>query len=232
MVVNAVVFDLDGTISSFNVDYTTVRSEVRSMLIANGVPGSLLAPKESIFEMLNKTEIFLRNSKKLPNAIDDLRQRSLGLAEKYELEAAKCTSVLPGVRETLAAIKKLGLKIGLCTINGERSAQYILNRFRIRHFFDAVVSRDSVRHVKPNVEHLESVLLELGVKAQETVLVGDGKSDMACASELKAIAVGLPTGIATAADLINSGANYIITSIAELPSLIGCIDNDFISVAK
>jgi hypothetical protein len=35
------------------------------------------------------------------------------------------------------------------------------------------------------------------------------------------MAVGLSTGISTQKELMNAGANYLITSIADLPSLIG-----------
>jgi phosphoglycolate phosphatase-like HAD superfamily hydrolase len=68
---------------------------------------------------------------------------------------------------------------------------------------------------------LETVLKELGVDASEAVVVGDGSGDMKCAKESKAVAVGLPTGISSADDLTNSGADFIITSIADLPMLIG-----------
>jgi HAD superfamily hydrolase (TIGR01549 family) len=144
----------------------------------------------------------------------------LEIAEKYELEAAKTTSLLPGILETLKTLKKTNLKIGLCTINGEKSTNYILKRFAIANFFDAVTSRDEVKYVKPNAEHLETTLKVLGVNAEETMVVGDGVSDMKCARELNAIAVGLPTGISSPKELISSGANYFITSITDLPSLI------------
>ena len=55
------------------------------------------------------------------------------------------------------------------------------------------------------------------------MVVGDGVSDMKCAKELKAIAVGLPTGLSSIKELISSGANYIVTAITDLPMLIGHI---------
>jgi phosphoglycolate phosphatase-like HAD superfamily hydrolase len=52
------------------------------------------------------------------------------------------------------------------------------------------------------------------------MVVGDSRIDMRCALELGAIAVGLPTGVSSTKDLVNSGANYLVTSIRDLPSLI------------
>jgi len=216
----AVVFDLDGTLASFNVDYMAIRAEVRSLLIGAGLSPSLLSMKESIFEMLKKTEVFLRNNGKSARAFEEIRAKALSVAERHELEAAKTTSLLPGVKETLDAVKEMNLKVGLCTINSEKSTNFILKRFRIADYFDAVVTRNKVKYVKPNTEHLEAVLKELGVDASETVVVGDGAGDMKCAKELKAIAVGLLTGFSSADDLINSGADYIVSLVADLPKLI------------
>ena len=220
MNIRAVVFDLDGTIAAFNLDYMTLRSEVRSFLIKTGVPGSVLFVNESIFDMLNKTEIFMKNTGKSNRAIEKARSEALAIAERHEMEAAKTTSLLPSVMETLKALKGMKLKIGLCTVNSEKSASYILKRFGIARFFDAIVPRNKVKHVKPSGEHLQAVLKALKVSPKEAVLVGDATRDMECARELKVMAVGLSTGISPQKELVGAGANYIITSIADLPDLI------------
>jgi HAD superfamily hydrolase (TIGR01509 family) len=220
MKIRAVVFDLDGTIAAFNLDYMTLRSEVRSHLLKVGVPASLLFVNESIFDMLNKAEVFLRNSGKSMRSIEKLRGEALAIAEKYELEAAKNTSLLPNVTETLKALRKMDMKLGLCTVNSEKSANYILKRFGIADYFDAVVPRNKVKHVKPSGEHLDAVLKALDVKPQETLLIGDSARDMACAQELKIMAIGLSTGVSTQKELADAGANYLIMSLADMPNLL------------
>ena len=220
MVIKAVIFDLDGTIAAFNLDYKTVRGEARSYLLNMGVPASLLKVNENIFEMLKKTEIYKKNHGKTADAMEEIRKETLRIAEKYELEAAKQTNLLSGAFETLKTLKRAGLKIGLCTINSEKSTTYILQRFKLDEYFDVTVSRDSVGNVKPDPEHLQNVLKKLKIDAGETVVVGDSITDMQGAKELKAIAVGLPSGVSTHQQLISHGANYIITSITDLPVLI------------
>jgi HAD superfamily hydrolase (TIGR01509 family) len=224
MSIKAVIFDLDGTIASFNLDYKSVRGEVRSYLLRIGVPASLLSANESTFEMLKKTEIFIKNSEK-HEAIEAIRSEALAIAEKYELEAARDTSLLPGVNETLKTLKRMDLKIGLFTLSGNKSTRYILQRFKLGDFFGVTVPRTKVNYVKPNPEHLEMALKVLGVAPAETLVVGDSNVDMESARELKAIAVGLPTGTSTTKQLTVHGANYIITSITDLPVLIGKINN-------
>jgi len=224
MPIKAVIFDLDGTLASFNIDYRAVRGDVRSFLVSSGLPASVLSINESIFEMLKKVEIFMKNNGKSEKAFAEIRRKALVIAEKYELEAARSTSLLPGVMETLNALKKMNLKLGLCTINSEKSTSYILKRFGMAEFFDAVTPRDNVKYVKPNTEHLEATLDALEVMPEEAMVVGDGANDMRCAKELKAVAVGLPTGVSSPKEIVSAGANYFITSITDLPTLIEYIN--------
>ena len=222
--IKAVIFDLDGTLARFNIDYKTVRVEVKSFLVREEIPASILSTRESIFEMLKKAEIFFKNNERR-SSIKELRKKALMIAEKYELEAAKKTSLIPGVKETLNTLKNMKLRLGLFTVNSRISVDYMLKRFNLTKFFEAIASRDDVENVKPNIEHLRMVLKALNVNPSETIVVGDGVSDMKCSNELNAIAVGLPTGLSSPKELINAGANYLITSITDLPTLIVEINN-------
>jgi HAD superfamily hydrolase (TIGR01509 family) len=223
--IKAVIFDLDGTIALFNLDYKALRGEVRSYLLRMDVPASLLPVNESIFDMLKKTMIFAKNTGKPAEAIDEIRNEALAIAEKYELEAAANTDLLPGAYETLKALKKMNLKIGLFTLNSDKAANYILHRFKLGDFFGVTVPRNKVNFVKPNPEHLEMALKVLGVVPEETIVVGDAAVDMESAKELKAVAVGLPADAPNIDKLMRHGANYVITSITDLPVLVEKINN-------
>jgi len=223
--IKAVIFDLDGTIALFNLDYKALRGEVRSYLLRMGVPASVLSVKESIFEMLKKTLIYAKNTGKTVEVIDEIRNEALAIAEKYELEAAANTDLLPGAYETLKALKQMNLKIGLFTLNSDKAANYILQRFKISNFFGVTVPRNKVNFVKPNPEHLEMALKVLGVMPEETIVVGDAAVDMESAKELRAVAVGLPADAPNIDKLMRHGANYIITSITDLPVLVEKINN-------
>ncbi|MGE5555861.1 MAG: HAD family hydrolase [Methanocella sp.] len=220
MPIEAVIFDLDGTLAAFNLDYKSLRGEVRGHLMRIGVPASLLSVKESLFEMLSKAELYFKNSTKSAQAYKDARHQCLAIAEKYEMEAASLTSLQPGAVETLKELQKLKLKVGLCTLSSEAAANYILQRFKIAEYFQVVVSRDKVARVKPDSEQLEIALKALGVKPTDAIIVGDSAADMQSAKDLKAIAVGVPAGIATQKQLTAAGANYIITALSDLPLLI------------
>jgi len=116
------------------------------------------------------------------------------------------------------------LKIGLCTTSSESASNYILQRFKIAEFFQVVIPRDKVKRVKPDTEQFELALKTLAVKPKNAVIVGDSTADMQSAKELKTIAVGIPTGISTEKQLVDNGANYIVTSLIDLPVLIKKIE--------
>ena len=152
------IFYLDGTLASLNLDYKTLRALIKNYLVKKGVPASILSLKESIFEMLRKTDAWAHNSGHPAKFIEEAQRETWSIAEKYELEAASRTNLLPGVLDTLKALRRMGLKVGLCTINSEKNVNCILERFGIASLFDVPISRNQVRYVTAHPEHVEAAL--------------------------------------------------------------------------
>ncbi len=220
MAIKAVVFDLDGTIVKFNLDYKSARAEVVEYLAALGFPRSLYSLDESAFEMLKKTEIAMQNSGKKPEAFSKLREEVLRILEKHEMEAAKTTTLIPGILETLKALKEMKLKLAIFTINSKKSTEYILKTFRLKPFFKAVVTRDSVAFIKPNPIHLETVLKKIKAKPEETLVVGDSVLDVKSAQQLNAIPIAVTYGISSVEKLTQAGANCLIASPSDILTMI------------
>ena len=86
--IKAVIFDLDGTIASFNLDYKALRGEVRSYLLQVGVPSSVLSVNENIFGMLTKTAIYVKNTGKSSGTMDEIRNGAWAIAEKSSAHCA------------------------------------------------------------------------------------------------------------------------------------------------
>ncbi len=148
MAIEAVIFDLDGTLAHFNLDYKTLRSEVRTYLMSAGVPASLLDVNESIFEMLKKAEIFVKNNSKSTEAFAEIRTKPCQLLRNTRWKLPQLQACKTGAVETLKDLQKMNLKMGLCTTSSEKAANYILQRFKIDGFFKVVVPRDKVKYVK------------------------------------------------------------------------------------
>lgn len=180
----------------------------------------MLSIKESIFEMLKKAEIYMRNVGR-EEEFPRVQERILSLARRRELQAARETSPLPGVFETLKSLKtERNLKLGIFTINSRRSTDYILVNFRLKQFFDAIITREAVSNVKPDPTHLATTLNALNAKTNETVVVGDSITDMRSAKALNVEAIGIARSDDAAKKLNHAGAKHIIRSITDLPKLI------------
>lgn len=220
MTITAVIFDLDGTLVEFKLDYRTERVEVQELLIEEGVPDTVLSMEDGLFAALRRVMLHMREVGEAQEKIERIKTTVLTMADQYELRAARETNLIPRVHETLQTLKNMKLEIALFTIDGEKATSSVLRRFSIRHFFDAVITRDSVSAVKPDSAHLQVALDALKVKPSEAIVVGDSTLDMKCASALEVLAVGVITGIATAEGLVNAGASYLASSAAEIPQLI------------
>ncbi len=226
MKVKAVVFDLDGTIVDFKLEYKSARAEVIQFLSNHGFPQSVFSLKESVFEMLKKLEIYMRNHHITDKDYRRLKKDILAILEKYEMQSAKSTQLVPGMFETLQALQKMKIKMGIFTVNSKKSTSQILATFLLKPFFKTVVTRDSVRTVKPNPIHLETTLKSLRVKPEEAMVVGDSVWDMKAAKELEVFAVGVSTGVATPDELARAGADRLISSPTDLITLVAELNQE------
>ena len=218
--IKAVIFDLDGTLVAFNLDVKTCRTEVIQRLTEQDFPRSLFSTKETAFDMLLKVKKHLKTQGIQDQNFVNTEKMVFSIVERFEHKAARTTKMFAGIPETLNTLRDMNLKLALCTISGEKAADHILRRFDLEQFFDAVIPRELVSAVKPDPLHLKAALAALKVRSYEAMLVGDSVKDVACANHLKVIAVGVTTGLSSKEQLTNAGANYIASSVNDLPKLI------------
>lgn len=224
--INAVIFDLDGTLVTFNLDVKACRTKVIQYLTEQGFPRQLFSMKETAFDMLVKAKKHLNEAKTGNQEFSKIEETVFSIVERFELNAAKTNKMFPKIPETLKTLKAMNLKIGLCTISGDKAANYVLERFNIAQFFDVVVTRDSVSDVKPHPAHLKATLHALNVLPEESLLVGDSVKDVVCAKQLNILSVGVTTGLSSIEQLTNSGANYIASAANEIPLLVESLNRN------
>jgi len=218
--IKAVIFDLDGTLKEFNLDIKACRTKIINFLTQEGFSRSLFSLNESAFDMLKKVKKYLVTEDGKKQEFAKIKDMIFSVVEDFELEAARTAKMFAGIPETLKALRDMKLEIALCTISSEKTTSYILKRFHLEQFFDAVITRESVFEVKPHPKHLEAALDALKVRSQEAVLVGDSVKDIECAIQLNVLAVGVTTGLSSIEELTCSGAHYIASSANDIPILI------------
>jgi len=218
--IRAVIFDLDGTLKEFNLDIKGCRTKIINLLTQEGFSRSLFSLNESAFDMLKKVKKYLITEDRKKQEFAKIEDMVFSVVEDFELEAARTAKMFAGIPETMKALRDMKLEIALCTISSVKTTNYILKRFHLEQFFDAVITRESVFEVKPHPKHLEAALDALKVRSQEAVLVGDSVKDIECAIQLNVLAVGVTTGLSSIEELTCSGAHYIASSANDIPILI------------
>jgi len=152
----AIVYDLDGTLVSLDVDWDAVRDDVVAALATRGVE----AGDASLWEALERAE-----AAGYGEVVEEI------LAD-YERDGAHSASRLP-----LADGLPADVPVGVCSLNAEAACCIALELFGLDGHVDCLVGRDSVDGRKPDPEPLLAVVNALGVAPAETLFVGDSESD-------------------------------------------------------
>jgi len=130
------------------------------------------------------------------------------------------TSPLSGVEEVLSLLQAEGFKMAIATTKIRMHVDGILAKLGWESIFSVIVGGDEVTRVKPDPEALELTLKRLHARAGETLMIGDTINDVLAAKAvpMKVVAVASPYGIMK--DLMGSGPDHYIKSIADLPGLL------------
>jgi len=106
------------------------------------------------------------------------------LAEKAYERADKAMTppygavLLPGVLETLQALKTQGFKTALTTTDSHKRAEESLEKLQIGACFDVVLGADDVEKGKPAPDMILKACKLTGCSPQDAVMVGDSPVDM------------------------------------------------------
>ena len=116
-------------------------------------------------------------------------------------------NILPGIPQTLALLKKRGIRTALAS--SSRNAPFILERLGLD--FDYCVDPQTVAHGKPAPDIYLAAMHHFGVTAQECVGVEDAVSGVA-----SILAAGMPA-IGIGPSVIAAHADIVLESTAQLP---------------
>jgi len=213
--IKAIIADLDGTITKFNLDYMATRRRALEELEKMGLRTPEMTEQVNLYVILNKLKDNLT-----PAAFSKLRATLYSFFEEMELKSAHEVALYPGADETLRKLRAQSLKIGLVTSNSRSGTQLTLKRYHIDGLFDAVVTRDDCEQMKPDSAPIKKILAQLHIPAEAAVLVGDGAMDIMAAKAAGVHSVAVSTGPFPIERILKAEPDYLLGSINDLPSLI------------
>lgn len=184
--IDAVLFDLDGTLADTAPDLAAALNRVRAGLGWAPLPLAQLRPYASHGARgLIGAGVGVRT--------DDVRYPALRDAFLDHYAAALCvdTTLFAGVAAMLDAIEARDLKWGIVTNKATRFTTPLLKALLLAGRPDAVVCGDTTAHTKPHPAPLLLAAEQLAIAPARCVYVGDAERDI-----LAGVAAGMPTIVA------------------------------------
>ena len=124
--------------------------------------------------------------------------------------------LFPEVMETLEELRSRGYLMSIASSRQSPSLQSFLEDMKIAHLFEYAVGGDNVEHPKPAPDAVLQILRHYNLSAEEALVVGDMPCDINMATNAGVKSCGVTWGNADAAQLKESGANYIIDKMSQL----------------
>ena len=190
----AIVWDLDGTLIKFKIDFIRARREAIKILKKYGVPKNILTVKGSILENVSKSREYFKSSKiygsqKITQIISEVDHE----INKIEYEAALKASHIAGIEEVLEFVERKNLKQAIFTFNTHRNAEISLQKVNLMKYFELIVGRDNVENLKPHPDHLLIICKKLKVIPSEIIVIGDSARDIEAALNVGAKSIAIKT---------------------------------------
>jgi phosphoglycolate phosphatase len=169
--VRALIFDLDGTLIDSKLDLAL------AVNAALGELGREPLPHEQIFSYVGNGAPALI-SRALGQAASE-QDCKLGLEffiKYYSAHKLDNTTLYPGVRETLDALK--GMPMAVYTNKPVRVSRSIIEELGVSEHFRYVYGGNSFERKKPDPMGVESILRQFGAAPAQTMFVGDSEVDV------------------------------------------------------
>jgi len=226
--ISGVLFDLDGTL----LDCIMPMQEA-FIKVVEGM-GATITEEERRNVGENLSKILITRSSPLANISflwrlgkyvglpPHKRVHMMILAYNRLKHIANNSSLFNGVPEVLEELRKKGLKMAIVTTRSRKELLHILKTFSIESYFGVAVSRDDVKNGKPSPDPLLFALRQLGLRPDETAMVGDMPTDIEAGRRAGTKTIGLLNGIFKK-ELTASHPDVSVNSIVEVPGILNSI---------
>ncbi|MBG0819313.1 HAD family hydrolase [Planomonospora sp. ID91781] len=211
----AVLLDFDGPVCSVfaGLPAPVVAARLKQLLQDQGaeLPQDV-AELDDPLKVLRRTAVFA------PELVDKVETSFMA----YEVEAAGCAEITPGVRELLNACAETGRPVVIVSNNSEPAIETFLGSAGLREKVAGVVGRPigNPAEMKPHPRSLLRACEMVGVPPGEAVLIGDSDFDMQAAANAGSRSIAYADAPGKDVRLAQAGAHAVTTSMRDLAEAI------------
>jgi HAD superfamily hydrolase (TIGR01509 family) len=205
------LFDLDGTlidsayqhVLAWHDTFVDFRMDIPNWKIHRriGMSGSFFLP--GLLREIGRSAS--------PSLVDRLENRHA----QHFTRNIKSIHVLPGARELLEHLSKIGLPWTIATSGERRQAEKLVKGLHLPKSLP-MVTGDDVKNAKPAPDIFLAAAEKLGISITDSIIVGDSPWDLLAGRRLKALGVGLLCGGYAKEELERAGAHLVYDDPAEL----------------
>lgn len=211
----AFIFDLDGTLIDSLAD---IAESINRMLDARGYPRC----EQEVFKQMVGDGMEKLVERALPEAVRSEERIKTCVEEyraHYDVLWNAQTRPYDGIVAMLAELKARGVKLGVISNKAQRFTVPMTEHFFGTGVFDHILGQRAEVPRKPDAAAAHEMAALLGLNTGEMAYVGDSGIDMQFAKNSGMRAVGVRWGFRSEAELVESGADLLLSHPVEVFNL-------------
>ena len=134
----------------------------------------------------------------------------------YNANTSYLTAPFDGIKETLDAIKSLGIKMAILSNKPHFATCGVITELFGEGYFDVVYGQRENVPIKPDPTAVLGIMEEMGATAEQCLYIGDTGTDMKTGKNAGLCTVGVTWGFRGKDELLENGADIIIEKPCQL----------------
>lgn len=216
--VQAVAFDLDGTLCHSAPDLIAAGNAMRAHLGMETLPEKEIESYigDGIGRLVHRA---ITRERETDAAADIWEQGFVFFMRYYREHLSDFTRLYPETEAGLGLLKTLGIPLAVITNKTEILAVELLKQLGIADYFSLILGGDSLAEKKPSPLPLQHCAEVLGIDVANMMMVGDSHNDILAAKAAGCFSVGVTFGYGDMTLLsqeTKTKPDWLIGSLAEI----------------
>lgn len=136
----------------------------------------------------------------------------------FDEVAVPSITAFPGVEEVLSTLAARGIPMAVATSRGQRSLELLMHHLGLDRYIppERCFGVETVARPKPAPDIIYVILGKLGVKPEETLVVGDTTFDIEMGKAAGCFTCGVSYGNQSAGQLAGASPDYLLDDLRKL----------------
>lgn len=223
MMIKAVIFDLDGTVTD---TLSTIAHFGNLALTTHGI--APIPEEEYKYFAGDGKKLIVHRMLAYNNADTEQNFAKVELTydTEYEADPIGKTTVFDGILPLVAELHRRGIKVAINSNKPHNVMEMVLSKLFPAGYLDAAYGQTDDTPTKPDPTNALKIAAEFGVSPSECLFVGDTSVDIKTGLNADMHTVGVLWGFRTLDELKTAGAEYIAEKPVDILDVIFKIENE------